>query len=893
MTRLDDRGDPHQPLRDDVRMLGELLGETLRARAGIPLFELVERVRALSKGARGGNSADMRALTELLRALPADAAVPVARAFSQFLTLANIAEQHHRGRRRRDYQRGPASPPQPGSCGEVFTRLVRQGIDPAALHRAVSAQRVELVLTAHPTTIIRRTLAHKQQRIAEALATQDRPELTEPERMENMADLRREILGVWETEEIRHERPSPIDEAIGGLLVFEQSLWDAVPRSLRAIDAALRVTTGHGLPLDAAPLTFGSWIGGDRDGNPAVTAAVTRLAAVVPRWMAADLYLREIQALRLDLSMNAATPALIERAGTAREPYRAVLREVRRRLEATRVQLGHALAPGAAPDDAHGAAPYERAIDLIEPLRLCYDSLVETGLGVVANGRLLDLLRRTRAFGIALVRLDLRQHADRHAAAMDAVTRHLGAGTYSEWDEAGRQAFLVRGLRDRSTPPLKDIPCDGEAREVLDTFIAASEINPDSLGAYVISMAQFPSDVLAVEYLQRHSPHPQRVVPLFEQIDTLRGAGRTVRELLAIPEYRGRIGGRQEVMIGYSDSAKDGSRLAANWEIYKAQEAVVGAAREAGVELTLFHGRGGSIGRGGGPTYLAIQSQPPGSVEGRLRATEQGEMIQAQFGLPEVALRTLEVYTTATLDATLAPAAGPRPEWRGAMDRLADAAYREYREVVYETPRFIEYFRTATPEVELGAMPIGSRPPRRAEPGQDDGVESLRAIPWVFAWTQTRLTLPSWLGTGHALAAALARGERDLLRAMYRGWPFFRSTLSLMEMVLAKADAHIAAEYDRRLVPAELQPFGDAMRAKLQATIEALLDATGIPALLDGNPVLRRSIDVRNPYVDPINLVQIELLARLRSAGGEADPNLSHAFMVTVNGIAAGMRNTG
>ncbi|HEX6975110.1 MAG TPA: phosphoenolpyruvate carboxylase [Vicinamibacterales bacterium] len=884
--------DPHKPLRDDVRMLGEVLGETLRARAGIPVFETVERVRALSKSARGGNADDLRALTELLRALPADSAVPVARAFSQFLTLANIAEQHHRVRRRRDYQRNSSSPPQAGSCEEGFTRLVRQGVTPDALYETVCALRIQLGLTAHPTTITRRTLAHKQQRIAEELAKQDRLDLTVTERAEVMDALRREITGIWETEEIRHERPTPIDEAIGGLLVFEQSLWNAVPQSLRAIDRALRETTGRPLPLDAAPLTFGSWIGGDRDGNPSVTAEITRTACAVPRWMAADLYLQEIQALRLDLSMNSATPALIERAGSTREPYRAVLREVQHRLEATRVQLGRMLAPGTAAVRGD-AAPYDSADDLAEPLRLCYDSLVATGQAVIANGRLLDLLRRTRAFGITLVRLDLRQHADKHVAAMDAVAQHLGAGRYTDWNEDQRQAFLVRGLRERSTPPLRDVAADAEAREVLDTFLAASEINPESLGAYVISMAQSPSDVLAVEYLQQRSPHPQRVVPLFEQVDTLRGAAATMRGLLAIPEYRARIHDRQEVMIGYSDSAKDGSRLAANWEIYKAQEAVTDVARDAGVELTLFHGRGGSIGRGGGPTYLAIQSQPPGSVQGRLRATEQGEMIQAQFGLPEIAIRTLEVYTTATLEATLAPAAAPRPEWRSAMDRLAEAAYREYRTIVYDTPRFIEYFRTATPEIELGAMPIGSRPPRRAQPGKDDGVDSLRAIPWVFAWTQTRLMLPSWLGTGAALAGALERGERDLLREMYREWPFFASTLSLMEMVLAKSEAVIAAQYDHRLVSQALQPFGEEMRAKLQATIDALREATGITSLLEGNPVLRRSIDVRNPYVDPINLVQIELLARLRALGDRADQSLWHAFMVTVNGIAAGMRNTG
>jgi phosphoenolpyruvate carboxylase len=353
------------------------------------------------------------------------------------------------------------------------------------------------------------------------------------------------------------------------------------------------------------------------------------------------------------------------------------------------------------------------------------------------------------------------------------------------------------------------------------------------------------------------------------------------------------------VMIGYSDSAKDGGRLAANWELYKAQEAIVDVCHKARVELTLFHGRGGSVGRGGGPTYLAIQSQPPGSVDGRLRVTEQGEMIQAQFGLPDIALRTLEVYTTATLDTMLGRSVTPPPEWRGAMDRLSATAHRVYRSVVYDDPRFIPYFRTATPEVELGAVPIGSRPARRTTEG---GVESLRAIPWVFAWTQTRLLLPTWLGAGEALSDAIDAGEAALIREMYTRWPFFRSTLNLIDMVLAKADARIAAQYDRQLVPVELQPLGLDLRRRLGMTIDKLLEATGSTRLLQENRVLRRSIEVRNPYVDPINLVQIELLRRIRAGERSATPqsddspttdSLSYAFMITVNGIAAGMRNTG
>jgi phosphoenolpyruvate carboxylase len=396
-------------------------------------------------------------------------------------------------------------------------------------------------------------------------------------------------------------------------------------------------------------------------------------------------------------------------------------------------------------------------------------------------------------------------------------------------------------------------------------------------------MTQAPSDLLAVEYLQQAHGSSLRVVPLFEEVATLERAGETMRAMYAVGLRT------SEVMVGYSDSAKDGGRLAANWQLYKAQESVVSAARDAGVPLTLFHGRGGSIGRGGGPTHLAMQSQPPGSVDGRLRATVQGEMIQAQFGLADLALRTLEVYTTSVLEATLAPPALPQAEWREAMDRLAIAAHDVYRQIVYDDPEFITYFRSATPEHEVGLVPIGSRPARR---GGDGGVESLRAIPWVFAWTQTRLILPSWLGTGEALSDAFARGERDAVRAMARDWPFFGATLRLIEMAVAEADPVIAEAYDRELVPAPLQQKGEDLRARLAVARRTVLEALDRTSLLADSPVLRRSIDVRNPYVDPINIVQIALLKRLR-AGSVVDQDLWQAFMTTVNGIAAGMRNVG
>jgi phosphoenolpyruvate carboxylase len=891
--------DPHRPLREDVRLLGELLGETLRARGGEELFETVERVRALAKTGRAGDDGFPELSAELAR-LPVTAAVPVARAFSHFLALANIAEQHHRIRRRREYQRNPEAGPQPASCEEAFARLRRRGVPPESLLDAVAALRIELVLTAHPTEIVRRTLIGKHLRIAEALATQDRPDLTPVEHDEVRQTLRREIASAWDTEEIRSERPSPRDEIISGLLVFEQTLWDALPRYLRALDRALEQFTGRRLPPGAAPIRFGSWIGGDRDGNPNVTPAVTTQACTIARWMAADLYAREIDALRHELSVTNATPALRARSGDAREPYREVLREVRDRLRATRHALGLELAdavpggPAPPPEPTPTVEPYRAIAELVEPLHLCHDSLVETGQQVLADGRLSDILRRTAAFGLTLVRLDLRQHAKRHAALLDALVAPRGRGRYTAWSEDERQAFLL-GALEGTAPDLRlpDPASLGEDdRDVAETFRMAASLHPESLGAYVISMAQAPSDVLAVELLQQLAGCRLRTVPLFEQIDDLRDAAATLGALFATPWYRARIDGRQEVMIGYSDSAKDGGRLAANWGLYRAQEALVEVCREAGVELTLFHGRGGSVGRGGGPTYLAIQSQPPGSVEGRLRVTEQGEMIQAQFGLPDIAVRTLEVYTTATLDATLAEPAPVPTAWCETMGRLAETARATYRGIVHEHPEFVPYFRAATPEPELAALPIGSRPARRPQKGDAGGVESLRAIPWVFAWTQTRLLLPTWLGSGEALAAAIAAGQRDELRAMYRDWPLFRSTLDLIEMVIAKAEARIAEEYDRRLVPPGLRAMGADLRRRLAETTRVLLEVTGSDRPLAHNAVLRRSIDVRNPYVDPINLVQIELLRRLR-ADGDADPQLRHAFMMTVNGIAAGMRNTG
>ena len=531
---------------------------------------------------------------------------------------------------------------------------------------------------------------------------------------------------------------------------------------------------------------------------------------------------------------------------------------------------------------------WETPSELLGSLMLVKESLEETGQGIIATGRLLDLIRRVHCFGFHMARLDIRQESGRHRDALDAITRYLGIGSYADWPEERRSAFLLTELSSKRPLIPRGLPASPEVEEVLKTFSTLATIPFESLGAYVISMAHAASDVLAVELLQKEAgiEHPLRVVPLFETIDDLRASQDVVRALLDLPWYRQRIGGRIEVMIGYSDSSKDGGRLAAAWELYRAQERLVALCKERGVHLTLFHGRGGTIGRGGGPTHIAINSQPAGSIDGNLRVTEQGEMIQWKFGTPDIAERSLELYSTATLAATLSPPAAPSEVFRRRMDALAARSMEAYREVT-GSERFVQYFRTATPELELGSLQVGSRPARRKG---GNGLGSLRAIPWIFAWTQTRLHLPAWLGIEAALCESIDEGHLEELRAMAADWPFFHSTLSLLELTLAKADGPIAARYDALLTPPDLADIGEDLRRRLHRVEQCLLQVLHQGVLLEHSPDLWRSLQLRRAYLDPINLIQAELLRRQRHAD---DAELQDALLATVNGVAAGLKNTG
>ncbi len=872
-------------LRDKVRLLGNLLGHTIENQYGDEMLRRIEDIRKQAKKARAGDNAERDRLLALLKTMPDDALVPVVRGFNQFLNLANIAEQQHGASwRRQDFHQDEVEQ----MFNSLLDRLQASGVDGVELTHKVADTNIELVLTAHPTEITRRTLIQKYDLIASLLQQRDDLRDDHPSLPHIEQQLSSLVEEIWYTDEIRQVRPTAVDEAKWGFAVIENSLWQAVPDLLRNLDESLRERGAGALPLTAAPVRFSSWMGGDRDGNPNVTSVVTREVLHLARWMAADLFLRDVEELSMQLSMSAASAELKHYIGEETlEPYRRCLHSVRERLEDTKVWAA-AMAKG---QESH-CQPLLDEEDLLHPLMLCYHSLVDCGQESVANGLLLDTLRRVACFGLTLLRLDVRQESTRHADVLQEICNFYGWGDYHSWDEEKKQTFLITELKSRR--PLIPVSWQpsAEAQEVLDTMNVLATRAGDGVSCYIISMASEPSDVLAVALLLQacgvrdHLP----IVPLFETLDDLKQSSPRMEKLWSLEWYRDYCQGAQQVMIGYSDSSKDAGQLAAVWAQYRAQESLSAVARDKGIRLRLFHGRGGSVGRGGGPAHRAILAQPPGSVANGLRVTEQVEMIRFKFGLPDVATRNLKVYVSAVLEANLLPPEAPGEAWREMMEQLAADGVKSYRAMVRDTADFVRYFRSATPEQELGKLALGSRPARRKSGG---GIETLRAIPWIFAWTQMRLMLPAWLGSDEALGAAITAGKLDELRSMYQGWPFFRTYIDMLEMVLSKADAEIAHYYEARLVEPELQPLGSQLRSRM-ATIRAhVLQIKEQQSLLQNNLALQQSMSVRNPYTDPLHYLQAELLYRERQDQDVISAEVEKALKVSMAGIAAGMRNTG
>ncbi|KAI3847491.1 hypothetical protein MKX03_029198 [Papaver bracteatum] len=917
---------------------------------GDDIKQTVQELYEHSAEYEGGNH-DPKKLEDLGNILtnldPGDSIV-VAKSFSHMLNLANLAEEVQIANRRRiKIKKGDFadenSATTESDIEETLKRLVTQmGKSPQEVLDALKNQTVDLVFTAHPTQSVRRSLLQKHGRIRDCLAQLYAKDITPDDKQELDEALQREIQAAYRTDEIRRTPPTPQDEMRAGMSYFYETIWKGVPKFLRRLDTALKnLGINDRVPYNAPLIQFSSWMGGDRDGNPRVTPEVTRDVCLLARMMASNLYYSQIEDLMFELSMWRCSDELRERADELHrsskkeskhyiefwrkvppsEPYRVILSDVRDKLYQTRERSRHLLSNEIS--DVPEEATYTNIQQFLEPLELCYRSLCSCGDQAIADGSLLDFLRQVSTFGLSLVRLDIRQESDRHTDVMDAITNHLGIGSYKEWSEERRQEWLLSELSGKRPLFGPDLPKTEEIADVLDTFHVLSELPSDSFGAYIISMATSPSDVLAVELLQRecHVKNPLRVVPLFEKLADLEAAPAAMARLFSVEWYRNRIEGKQEVMIGYSDSGKDAGRFSSAWQLYKAQEDLIKVAKQFAVKLTMFHGRGGTVGRGGGPTHLAILSQPPDTINGSLRVTVQGEVIEQSFGEEHLCFRALQRYTAATLEHGMHPPVSPKPEWRALMDEMAIVSTEKYRSIVFGEPRFVEYFRLATPELEFGRMNIGSRPSKRKPSG---GIESLRAIPWIFAWTQTRFHLPVWLGFGAAFKHVIEIDIRNLhmLQEMYNQWPFFRVTIDLVEMVFAKGDPGIAAIYDKLLVSEDLWSFGQQLRADYEETKIYLLKIAGHGDLLEGNPYLKQRLRLRHSYITTLNVCQAYTLKRIRDLNNhvtlrphlsteitdsskpaaelvklnptsEYAPGLEDTLILTMKGIAAGMQNTG
>jgi phosphoenolpyruvate carboxylase len=915
----DENPDRDLPLREDTRLLGRVLGDVVRTCTGDATYERVEAVRQTAIRFRRAGPADagsIRAeLSALLNELSIAQTLHVVRAFSYFSHLANLAEDVHHNRRRRAHAVG-GSPPQRGSVAAALSHLAESGVSADAIAAWLAEAVVSPVLTAHPTEVQRKSILDGEREIVRLLTLRDRTVLTPEENGEWQASLYRQVLSLWQTAMLRLSKLTVADEVDNALAFYRHTFLSEVPRLYDGLAAGL--ARMFGAPLDVPPfLRMGSWIGGDRDGNPFVTADTLVYAIRAQAGVAFEHYLDSVHRLGAELSLSARlvapTPALLALAADAHddsarrqdEPYRQALTGVYARLAATSQALA-GRAPARAPQVTR--PPYGSPAEFAADLAVIRDSLATHCAAMLSTRRLAPLLRAVETFGFHLASLDLRQNADVHESVIGELLQRAGVvADYSALPEDDRVALLVAELaspRPLASPHLGY----GERTqaELAIVHVAAgvhARYGAAAVPNYVISKCESVSDLLEVGVLLKEAGLLRgdelalNIVPLFETIDDLTRCGDVMRAAFSLPLYRRLVGGRgdwHEVMLGYSDSNKDGGYLTANWALYRAEMRLVAAFAEHGVKLRLFHGRGGTVGRGGGPAYEAILAQPAGSVTGGLRITEQGEIIASKYSDPELGRRNLEAIVAATMEASLADAEniGARaPAFHAALDELSVIAHRAYRALVYETPGFVQYFRGATPIAEIAELNIGSRPASRTGGSR---IEDLRAIPWVFSWGQCRLMLPGWYGFGSAVEGWLADPAHDaaLLREMHDTWPFFRSVLSNMAMVLAKSDLAVASRYAELVPDAALR---EAIFARIAAeharSVRAFCAITGQGELLYDNPSLARSIRNRFPYLDPLNHVQVELLRRYRA--GQTDERTKRAIHLTINGLAAGLRNSG
>ncbi|MBS1145676.1 MAG: phosphoenolpyruvate carboxylase [Proteobacteria bacterium] len=909
-----------EPLRDDIRLLGRILGDTVREQEGDSVFDIVERVRQTAvRFARDGDPAARAELAALLDPLPRDTTQAVVRAFSYFLQLANIAEDEHHIRRRRAHDLA-GSPPREGSLVFALDALGNADVSPDAIADFFAHAVVAPVLTAHPTEVQRQSLIRNHRDLARLLEARDRLQMTPEEAAENDLAIANSILTLWQSRMLRPVRLKVLDEVKNGISYFKETFFTELPRLY--IQATQQLQKRYPDKIWALPPFFrvGSWIGGDRDGNPFVTADILREALRLQSAAALNHYLEEIHELGGELPLSdllvQVTPELLALAEhstdhspqRADEPYRRALSGIYARLAATARYLDH-VEP--VRHEIGHAEPYPTPEALRADLKVLNNSLKLNGSSRLAGGRLRRLLRAVQVFGFHLAPIDLRQNSEVHARSVAELLAKAGrCPDYEALSEIERISLLTVEI---TTPrPLYSpyLSYSEETQGELAIFFAANELRQRygtaALPNCIISKTDGVSDLLELALLLKESglllpgEKPRlnvNIIPLFETIEDLQKSAATMAGVFAIPAYRELIAGRgneHEVMLGYSDSNKDGGFLTSGWELYKAEIELTQVFRQHGVRLRLFHGRGGSVGRGGGPTYHAILAQPAGAVSGQIRLTEQGEVISTKYGNADTGRRNLEVLLAATLEASLTDHENkvePAEQFHATLDDLSLRAFNAYRGLVYETPGFTTYFRQSTVVSEIASLNIGSRPASRKA---SERIEDLRAIPWVFSWAQCRLMLPGWYGFGSAVDGYLASNPSGLatLRRMVKSWPFFQSLLSNMDMVLAKTDLAIASRYAELVSDTELRErIFSRIKAEWALTRQHLLSILEADDFLADNPMLKRSLQLRSPYMDPLNHLQVELLKRHRA--GETDERVARGIHLSINGVASGLRNSG
>ncbi len=905
--------DRDEALRADIRRLGTQLGQSLVRQEGQELLDLVEEVRSLTKELRDApGENDAARLEQMLEGVDLETTIELVRAFTSYFHLANVAEQTHRVD-----ELAARAPAEHEWLEATFDRMAAGGTTAADIAALLGRLELRPVFTAHPTEAARRSILTKLAGIAELLEQRLDPRSTKGElraidrRISEIIDL------VWQTNEIRRERPDPRDEA-GSTLFYFAELFNVVPDLLDELDHQLE-RFGVELPSDVAPIRFGTWVGGDRDGNPYVTPDVTREVLAIQHEHALRYLIEAVETLATELSPSTEVhpvseelaeslesdrehlPAVFERFGdlNAEEPYRLKCAFIHERLHATRRRIadGSRHVPG---------VDYESPDQLIADLLVMQRSLTANQGHLIAEGGLARLIRMATVFGFHLATMDVREHARHHHSLLAELYLRIGTD-YESLNPSQRQELLAGELTSARPlrSPIAELT-DGAAKTmaVFETIREALDTHGEVIESYIVSMTRGVDDILAAVVLAReaglvdvHSKVARiGFVPLLETIDELQAAGRILDDLLSEPSYRTLVEARgnvQEVMLGYSDSNKHGGITTSQWEIYRAQRELRNVARKHGVLLRLFHGRGGTVGRGGGPTHAAILAQPFGTIDGPIKLTEQGEVISDKYGLPGLARRNLELTLAAVVEASTLHRQARQPDevldrWDDVMTTVSAAAMQRYRSLV-DSPGLVEYFLGSTPVDELSALNIGSRPSRRRG-GQQ--LDDLRAIPWVFGWTQTRQIVPGWFGVGSGLKAGREAGHEAAIVEMYETWSFFRTFLSNVEMTLAKTDLNIASRYVELLVPEEHRGLLDVIKSEYDLTIAEVLRITGESSLIENTPVLQRTLNVRDAYLDPLHALQVSLLARSRDDTPD-DPELRRALLLTVNGIAAGLRNTG